>query len=132
MSTDPLRFDVDEVALSADRCIKCNVCNTVCPVLPVTDLFPGPKYCGPQAQRFRSGDPIEMSVDYCSGCGACSRACPSTMRCVLLPESTAKPTTSTRATPAPVRRKRCRSCWVRLAMTRVGKVRRVTWRGKPV
>jgi glycerol-3-phosphate dehydrogenase subunit C len=69
--------DLDETALSADRCTKCNVCNTACPVLPVTDLFPGPKYCGPQAQRFRSGDPVERWVDYCSGCGACSRACPS-------------------------------------------------------
>ena len=77
MTTEPIRLDMDEVALSADRCIKCNVCNTVCPVLPVTDLFPGPKYCGPQAQRFRSGDPIERWVDYCSGCGACTRACPS-------------------------------------------------------
>jgi glycerol-3-phosphate dehydrogenase subunit C len=68
---------VDEVTLSADRCIKCNVCNTACPVLPVTDLFPGPKYCGPQAQRFRAGQPVEEWVDYCSGCGACTRACPS-------------------------------------------------------
>ncbi|MBO0683630.1 MAG: anaerobic glycerol-3-phosphate dehydrogenase subunit C [Candidatus Dormibacteraeota bacterium] len=68
---------LDEVALSADRCVKCNVCNTACPVMPVTDLFPGPKYCGPQAQRFRSGDPVEEWVDYCSGCGACTRACPS-------------------------------------------------------
>ncbi|HEX4215743.1 MAG TPA: anaerobic glycerol-3-phosphate dehydrogenase subunit C [Candidatus Dormibacteraeota bacterium] len=67
----------DEVARSADRCIKCNVCNTACPVMPATDLFPGPKYCGPQAQRHRPGDPIEEWVDYCSGCGACTRACPS-------------------------------------------------------
>ena len=77
MSDDPIRLDHDEIALSADHCIKCNVCNTVCPVLPVTDLFPGPKYCGPQAQRFRLGEPVEAWVDYCSGCGACSRACPS-------------------------------------------------------
>ena len=41
------------VSSSADECLKCNVCNTVCPVLRVTDLFPGPKYEGPQAQRFR-------------------------------------------------------------------------------
>ena len=75
--SDPILLNVDEVALSADRCIKCNICNTACPVLPVTDLFPGPKYCGPQAQRFRSGDAIEEWVDYCSGCGACTRACPS-------------------------------------------------------
>jgi glycerol-3-phosphate dehydrogenase subunit C len=77
---DPILLDSDEVALSADRCIKCNICTSVCPVLPVTDLFPGPKYCGPQAQRFRSGDPVEKWVDYCSGCGACSRACPSGVR----------------------------------------------------
>jgi len=68
---------IDEVTLSADRCIKCNICNTACPVAPVTDLFPGPKYCGPQAQRFRAGEPVEEWVDYCSGCGACTRACPS-------------------------------------------------------
>ena len=41
------------VSSSADECLKCNVCNTVCPVLRVTDLFAGPKYEGPQAQRFR-------------------------------------------------------------------------------
>jgi len=78
--SDAIRLDIDEVALSSDRCIKCNVCNSVCPVLPVTDLFPGPKYCGPQSQRFRSGEPVEHWVDYCSGCGACSRACPSGVR----------------------------------------------------
>ncbi|MGH7903362.1 MAG: anaerobic glycerol-3-phosphate dehydrogenase subunit C [Candidatus Dormibacteraceae bacterium] len=70
-------LDLDEVALSADRCTKCNVCNTVCPVMPATDLFPGPKYCGPQSQRYRAGAPVEEWVDYCSGCGACTRACPS-------------------------------------------------------
>ena len=43
------------VGLSADECLKCNVCTTVCPVARVTDLFPGPKYAGPQAQRARLG-----------------------------------------------------------------------------
>jgi len=63
---------------STDGCIKCNVCNTVCPVARVSDLFPGPKYGGPQAQRFRTdgeGSP-DGSVDLCSGCGICTRACP--------------------------------------------------------
>lgn len=45
----------NSVGLSADACLKCNVCTTVCPVARVTDLFPGPKYVGPQAQRFRLG-----------------------------------------------------------------------------
>jgi glycerol-3-phosphate dehydrogenase subunit C len=77
------------VGLSADQCLKCNVCNTVCPVARVTDRFPGPKYVGPQAQRFReaAGLPVQIAglgkppsadhtVDYCSGCGFCTTACP--------------------------------------------------------
>ncbi len=48
-------LDVVRLAgFTADACLKCNVCNTVCPVARVTDRFPGPKYVGPQAQRFRS------------------------------------------------------------------------------
>jgi glycerol-3-phosphate dehydrogenase subunit C len=67
------------VEQSADRCIKCNVCNTVCPVSAVTDLFPGPKYEGPQGQRFRAGlddGSPDASLDWCSGCGLCTQACP--------------------------------------------------------
>ena len=68
------------VEQTADHCIKCNICNTVCPVSAVTDLFPGPKYEGPQGQRFRAGvdeglEP-DVSLDYCSGCGLCTQACP--------------------------------------------------------
>jgi glycerol-3-phosphate dehydrogenase subunit C len=65
---------------STDACIKCNVCTTVCPVSRVTDAFPGPKYVGPQAQRFRGPSVADASpdrtVDLCSGCGICTRACP--------------------------------------------------------
>jgi glycerol-3-phosphate dehydrogenase subunit C len=52
---------------------------TACPVAAVTDLFPGPKYAGPQSERFRGGEqPVpDLSVDYCSGCRACNLACPS-------------------------------------------------------
>jgi len=77
------------VGYSADECLKCNVCLTVCPVARVTDLFPGPKYVGPQAQRFRTGraQPVQVpgipfalspdvTVDYCSGCGWCTSVCP--------------------------------------------------------
>jgi glycerol-3-phosphate dehydrogenase subunit C len=65
--------------LSAELCLKCNICTTACPVAPVTDLFPGPKYVGPQANRFRAPgqpSPDRGSVDYCSGCSLCSMACP--------------------------------------------------------
>src|SRR4030066_565062 len=63
---------------SLDQCIKCNICTTACPVSAVTDLFPGPKYEGPQAGRFRMrGQPSpDKSVDYCSGCRVCNMVCP--------------------------------------------------------
>ena len=68
------------VEQTADSCVKCNICNTVCPVSAVTDLFPGPKYEGPQGQRFRAGldgdASPDYSLDYCSGCGLCTQACP--------------------------------------------------------
>ena len=32
---------------SLDHCVKCTICETVCPVSNVTPLFPGPKYAGP-------------------------------------------------------------------------------------
>ena len=67
------------VDLSLDECIKCNICTSHCPVSAVTDLFPGPKYVGPQAQRFREGDQAltpDHSVDYCSGCRVCNEVCP--------------------------------------------------------
>jgi glycerol-3-phosphate dehydrogenase subunit C len=63
---------------SLDHCIKCTICETACPVSNVTPLFPGPKYAGPQAERYRAlGQPTdEWSVDYCSGCGLCTQSCP--------------------------------------------------------
>lgn len=64
---------------SLDECIKCNICTSYCPVAAVTDLFPGPKYVGPQAQRFReNGQPHspDHGVDYCSGCRVCNEVCP--------------------------------------------------------
>ncbi len=82
-----------EVGLSADNCLKCNVCTSVCPVARVTDLFPGPKYVGPQAQRFRLATIIptqgetyprvpspDLTVDWCSGCGMCTTACPADVK----------------------------------------------------
>jgi glycerol-3-phosphate dehydrogenase subunit C len=66
------------VEATLDRCIKCNICVSACPVSPVTDLFPGPKYEGPQAARFRHADQPapDHSLDYCSGCRVCNMVCP--------------------------------------------------------
>jgi glycerol-3-phosphate dehydrogenase subunit C len=63
---------------SLDHCVKCTICETFCPVSNVTPLFPGPKYCGPQAERFRIEDEpsADASLDYCSGCGICTQVCP--------------------------------------------------------
>jgi glycerol-3-phosphate dehydrogenase subunit C len=61
-----------------DHCVKCTICETHCPVSAVTPLFPGPKYAGPQAERYRLGEgpSPDASVDYCSGCGICTQVCP--------------------------------------------------------
>lgn len=63
---------------SLDHCVKCTICETFCPVSNVTPLFPGPKYAGPQAERFRvpAEESPDASLDYCSGCGICTQVCP--------------------------------------------------------
>src|SRR6266513_798279 len=73
---DGVLFDL--IRDSLDHCVKCTICETACPVSNVTPLFPGPKYTGPQAERYRDpGAPsVEWSVDYCSGCGICTQVCP--------------------------------------------------------
>jgi glycerol-3-phosphate dehydrogenase subunit C len=79
-ATDPISelLGHEELRNSLDHCVKCTICETVCPVSNVTPLFPGPKYVGPQAERYRvQGLPaVESSVDYCSGCGLCTMSCP--------------------------------------------------------
>jgi len=60
-----------------DRCTKCGLCQAYCPVAAVTPAFPGPKYTGPQAERFRVIESVmESAPDLCSGCGICSSVCP--------------------------------------------------------
>jgi glycerol-3-phosphate dehydrogenase subunit C len=63
---------------SLDHCVKCTICETFCPVSNVTPLFPGPKYVGPQAERYRvpGEESPDASLDYCSGCGVCTQVCP--------------------------------------------------------
>lgn len=76
---DHLEYSLER---SLDYCIKCNICTSACPVSAVTDLFPGPKYEGPQAQRFRQVGQLspDASVDYCSGCRVCNMVCPTGVR----------------------------------------------------
>lgn len=61
---------------SLDSCVKCTICETYCPVSNATTLFPGPKYAGPQAERYRTGPSVDDSLDYCSSCGICTQVCP--------------------------------------------------------
>jgi glycerol-3-phosphate dehydrogenase subunit C len=71
----------DLVRDSLDHCVKCTICETFCPVSKVTPLFPGPKYVGPQAERYRAaGASPDASLDYCSGCGICTQVCPQGVR----------------------------------------------------
>ena len=70
------RFHNALARTALDHCVKCTICETACPVSAVTPLFPGPKFVGPQGERFRDGESVDHSVDYCSSCGACTLACP--------------------------------------------------------
>ncbi len=72
-----LEFAGHELArASLDACVKCTICETACPVSAVTPLFSGPKFVGPQAERFRDGQSVDHSLDYCSSCGTCTLVCP--------------------------------------------------------
>ena len=67
----------EDILKSMDNCTKCGICNSYCPVSNVTNQFPGPKYSGPQTQRFRSlEDLVEISPELCNGCGVCMSVCP--------------------------------------------------------
>ncbi len=64
---------------TADSCIRCATCMEYCPVLRVTDRFPGPKQAGPGGQRFRGGSvpPVDRCIDLCIGCTLCELVCTS-------------------------------------------------------
>lgn len=67
----------NEILRTMDNCTKCGLCQTFCPVVSVTEQFPGPKVVGPQAQRFRSIESLsDSSTALCNGCGICTSVCP--------------------------------------------------------
>jgi glycerol-3-phosphate dehydrogenase subunit C len=61
-----------------DNCLKCSVCNTVCPVYAAHPEYPGPKHLGPELERLRMEglDADTGAVEYCLGCHRCDLACP--------------------------------------------------------
>ncbi len=74
---DSMDFAKENVARTTlDHCVKCTICETHCPVSAVTPLFSGPKFVGPQAERFRHDESVDHSLDYCSSCGTCTLVCP--------------------------------------------------------
>lgn len=62
-----------------EQCLKCSICTAVCPVLNNSDVYPGPKQCGPDAERYRMKDIAffdEDALKKCLNCKRCETACP--------------------------------------------------------
>lgn len=62
-----------------EQCLKCSICTAVCPVMSHSDVYPGPKQCGPDAERYRMKDVAffdEAALKMCLGCKRCETACP--------------------------------------------------------
>ena len=73
------RSDTVEEAAPVEACTKCTACNTVCPVARSTEIFRGPKFLGPESERYRSQPEaaVTAGLDLCSGCKLCEVTCPS-------------------------------------------------------
>jgi len=69
-------MQLDDLAI--DNCLKCSLCNTVCPVLAADPRYPGPKRLGPELERLRrEGISTDTEwVEYCLGCHRCDIVCP--------------------------------------------------------
>ena len=77
LARNPNSYEAQQLnRLSLDQCVKCTICETQCPVARVTEMFAGPKFVGPQAERFRNGESVDHTLDYCSSCGICTLNCP--------------------------------------------------------
>lgn len=68
---------------TADACLRCTTCLSVCPALEVYPHYAGPKRLGPDRWRqqvdaegrFRTAL-VEHDLDLCLGCRRCDQACP--------------------------------------------------------
>ncbi len=71
--------DTVEEEHSVEACTKCTACNTVCPVARTTEIFRGPKFLGPESERYRDQHEatVTAGLDLCSGCKLCEVSCPS-------------------------------------------------------
>jgi glycerol-3-phosphate dehydrogenase subunit C len=71
--------DTVEEEYSVEACTKCTACNTVCPVARSTEIFRGPKFLGPESERYRDRHEatVTAGLDLCSGCKLCEVTCPS-------------------------------------------------------
>lgn len=69
----------------ADLCLKCSICNAVCPVYAVENSFLGPKFVGPELARLSKSKSVQSTtVEYCSGCRQCELACPAGVKITSL------------------------------------------------
>lgn len=62
-----------------EQCLKCTICNSVCPMMAANPSYPGPKQAGPDGERYRIKDPrfFDLTLKYCLNCKRCEVACPS-------------------------------------------------------
>ncbi|MBD4629870.1 4Fe-4S dicluster domain-containing protein, partial [Xanthomonas citri pv. citri] len=74
---------------SLDACVKCTICETMCPVAKATPLYTGPKYNGPQGERYRDGASVDHSLEWCNFCGICTLHCPQGVKIAELNEQAA-------------------------------------------
>ncbi|MGL4293170.1 MAG: anaerobic glycerol-3-phosphate dehydrogenase subunit GlpC [Bacteroidales bacterium] len=65
-----------------EKCLKCTICTTACPVSAVNPSFGGPKVSGPDGERLRLKKPFffDESLKYCLNCKRCEVACPSDVK----------------------------------------------------
>lgn len=62
-----------------EQCLKCAICNQVCPVMANNPKYKGPKQSGPDGERYRlkNGIFFDDALKFCMNCKRCEVACPS-------------------------------------------------------